>query len=168
MLTALLGDDIPAMPRGVSSLAGGKGVCMAALFIVWSKQYETGIAILDEQYRGLVSLINCFFFHRNDVAGDITKVLVPTAKMFKSYVKIYCATVEKLMRDSNYPERERYEGLHAEMIHHIEVMELKYRRARDAQGFLNFLKEYWLDAIEHQEKEYLGHLTDYYAVQEVA
>ena len=140
---------------------------MAALFIVWSKKYETGITILDEQYRGLVSLINCFFFHRNDANGDITKVLVPTAKMFKSYVKIYCATVEKLMRDSSYPDLERYEILHQEMIHHIQVMDSKYKKARDAQGFLTFLKEYWLDAIEHQEKEYLDHLTEYYQKIEV-
>lgn len=140
---------------------------MNSLFIVWSANYETGIQILDEQYRGLVSLINSFFFHRGDTDGDINKVLVPTAEMFKSYVKINCLTVEKLMRDSQYPDLEKYENLHEEMIGNIRSMDVKYRQARDAQGFLNYLKNYWLEAVRHNEKEYLGYLTEYYSTHEL-
>lgn len=138
---------------------------MDNLFIVWSSEYETGITILDEQCRGLVSLINSFFFHRGDASGDIHRILVPTADMFKSYVKINCRTVEKLMADSQYPELKKYQGLHEEMIENIRRMDRKYRHARDAQGFLNYLKNYWLATVQHHEKEYLGYLTDYYARQ---
>lgn len=140
---------------------------MNTLFIVWSENYETGIQILDEQYRGLVSLINSFFFHRGDTEGDINRVLVPTAEMFKSYVKINCLTVEKLMRDSEYPDLKKYTELHEEMIGNIRTMDIKYRQARDAQGFLNYLKDYWLETVQHNEKEYLGYLTEYYSTHEL-
>lgn len=140
---------------------------MNSLFIVWSENYETGIQILDEQCRGLVSLINSFFFHRGDTEGDISKILVPTAEMFKSYVKINFLTVEKLMRDSNYPDMEKYENLHEEMMDNIRKMDIKYRQARDAQGFLNYLKDYWLETVQHNKKEYLGHLMEYYNTHEL-
>lgn len=139
---------------------------MSSLFIVWSKEYETGITILDEQYRGLVSLINSFFFHRGDVETDIERILVPTAEMFKSYVKINCLTVEKLMRESNYPELEKYRVIHEAMIDNIMMMDRKYRYHRDAQGFLQYLKEYWLATVRYNESEYLGYLVDYYSSRE--
>ena len=133
---------------------------MESLFIVWNEEYETGIPILDEQHRGLVSLINSFFFHRRDAGEDINRILVPTAEMFKSYAKINFTTVEKLMRLSGYPEEEKYRALHSEIIDHIETMDRKYRRLKDAQGLLDFLKEYWLQTIQHNEKEYLPYLQE--------
>lgn len=133
-----------------------------ALFIVWRKKYNTGILILDEQHRGLVSLINSFFFHRNDAKGDISKFLVPAVEMFKWYAKINFLTLEKLMEDSGYPELKKYRAMHMELLHNIIVMERKYRNARDVGGMLNFLKEYWLDYTCGEGKEYLPHLRAYY------
>lgn len=130
------------------------------LFIVWAKDYETGIPILDEQRRGLVSLINSFFFHRGDVSGNINSILVPTAEMFKSYVQINFATVEKLMRDSGYPDIEKYQQLHEETLAHIVAMDHKYRRYRDAQGLLDFLKEYWLRGLQEDCHGYLPYLLE--------
>lgn len=132
------------------------------LFIVWTKQYETGIPILDEQRRGLVSLINSFFFHRRDANGDIDAVLVPTAEMFKSYARINFATIEALMRDCEYPELERYRMAHEEILAHIAVMDLKYRRHRDAEGLLDFLKEYWLQNLQSGCNSYLPYLQEKY------
>lgn len=134
----------------------------AQLFIVWREAYETGIPILDEQRRGLVSLINSFFFHRGDVSGNIDAILVPTAEMFKAYAQINFATVEKLMRDSAYPDIEKYQQLHGEMLAHIAVMDLKYRRLKDAQGLLEFLKEYWLQGLQSGCNEYLPYLREKY------
>mgnify|MGYP002597985030 CR=1 FL=1 len=54
------------------------------LYIVWSDAFDTGVAIIDEQHRGLVSLINTFFYHKGDAEKDIDRFLVPTAEMFKS------------------------------------------------------------------------------------
>lgn len=135
---------------------------MKPLFIVWSKEYETGIDILDEQYRGLVGLINSFFFHSDDAFGDIEKILIPTAEMFKSYAKINFLTVEKLMADSCYPDLEKYQTIHQEVLRNIDVMDRKCRSNRDAQGLLDYLKEYWIQTVQHNEIEYLDHLLKYF------
>lgn len=134
---------------------------MNTLFIVWKKEYETGIGILDEQHRGLVSLINSFFFHRDDRELDINRILVPTAEMFKAYAKINFMTVEKLMADSGYPNLEKYKGIHAEMLYDIEVNDRIYKNNRDIHGFLQYLKEYWIQTAQHHEQEYIEYLLHY-------
>lgn len=135
---------------------------MENLFIVWNPKYETGITILDEQHRGLVSLINSFFFHRDERDDDIYKVLVPTAEMFKSYVKINFTTIQKLMKLSGYPGLRNYQLIHEEIINNINIMDAKYRKNRDAQGFLQYLKEYWLETINNHDNDYIEYIVSYY------
>jgi hemerythrin-like metal-binding protein len=131
------------------------------LFIVWTHKYETGIPVLDEQHRGLVSLINSFFFHRGSV-DDINRILVPTAEMFKAYAKINYMTVEKLMRDSNYQDIDRFIGIHETMLADIERADRHYRTKIDAMGLLQYLKEYWLHGGRAYEAEYIEHLVRYH------
>lgn len=138
---------------------------MRVLFIVWSDRYKTGITILDEQLRGLVSIINSFFFHRGDVNIDINRILVPTVQMFIAYVKINCLTVEKLLRESGHPDLEKYIKMHEDMIAHIISEDSKYKRRRDADGFLNFIKDYWLGTIRRNGMEFLDYLREYYKVK---
>lgn len=84
--------------------------------------------------------------------------------MFKSYARINFATVEKLMRDTGYPYIEKYEQLHEDMLAHIAVMDLKYRRERDAHGLLKFLKDYWLRSLQNDCNMYLPYLQEKYRV----
>lgn len=133
---------------------------MEMLFITWTDKYKTGIPILDEQYRGLVSLINSFFFHRSD--EDINHVLVPAAEMFKAYAKINFYTVEKLLRGAGYPDVEAIVEKQHEILRTITVMEQRTRALRDAPQFLDFLKEYWASSVENLSGEYVSFLRDHY------
>lgn len=69
---------------------------MAHLFIRWEEIHKTGLTIIDEQHRGLVSLINSFFFHKND--PFIERILVPTALMTINFAKIHFLTEQQLMQ----------------------------------------------------------------------
>ena len=135
---------------------------MEMLFIIWSDKYATGIPVLDEQYRGLVSLINCFFYHRGDACKDIERILVPTAEMFKGYVRLNFYTVEKLMAESGYPDMEKYVAKHCEILETILRMDRVCRARRDAQQLLDFLKEYWLNSVQQLSSEYIEYLRAYY------
>ena len=139
---------------------------MGALYIIWSDKYATGIPILDEQYRGLVSLINSFFYHRADADKDIERVLVPTAEMFKGYARINFYTVEKLMIEADYPDVEKYGEKHREIMENILRVDRMCRAERDAQQFLDFLKEYWVRSVEELSAEYIGYLQEYYGVDD--
>lgn len=135
---------------------------MPALFIVWSEDFNTGISIIDEQHRGLVSLINSFFFHRADRDKDILLILVPTMEMFKSYAKINFLTLKKMMRESNYLELEKYEEIHRKMLHNIEVVDRKTRMRRDVDGLLDYLRSYWLDHVKGKSHDYIELFRKYY------
>lgn len=147
--------------RGCEQFIKEKGMALP-LFIIWSREYETGISILDEQHRGLVGIINSFYFHREDASGDLSKALIPTAEMFKAYVKINFLTIEKLMEVSEYPEIDKYRALHKKILNHIIIMDSQYRNERDAHGLLCFLKRYWLKTVHYNRKQYLPHLLKYY------
>lgn len=46
---------------------------MHTLFIVWSDMNETGIKIIDDQHRGIVSVINSLYFYMSyDKAGTFS------------------------------------------------------------------------------------------------
>ena len=136
---------------------------MKTFFIVWSDELKTGIPILDEQYRGLVSIINSFYYHRADVNSDISRILVPTAEMFKGYVKINFYTIEKLLLQAGYPDLEKYKKFHMEVLKKISVVDKKYRAARDADGMLTFLKNYWLKFIREDEFLVIHYLKQFYS-----
>ena len=135
------------------------------LFIVWKNDFATGIPIIDEQLRGLVSLINTFFFHRSDAKGDISRFLVPTAEMFKSYAKLNFLTIEKLLQEAEYPDLTKHRQEHKEIINHIIVMDARYRTERDADGLLDLLKGYWIESIQNDKKLYMPYLLAYYNIQ---
>ena len=132
------------------------------LYIVWSKKMDTGIKIVDEQHRGLVSLINTFFFHKADADRDVDRFLVPTAEMLKAYTRLHFLTLERLMRETGYPELEHETRLHEEMMATIRSVEAKYRASRDADGFLRFLKDYWNEHSCKAETGYIAYIKNFY------
>jgi hemerythrin-like metal-binding domain len=135
---------------------------MQALFIVWSKKYDTGITILDEQHRGLVSLINSFYYHRADASADIERVLVPTAEMFKAYAKINFYTIEKLLAQVSYEELDKCHEEHKMILRGITLADSKYRAARDVNGMLEFLKKYWLAYVRKGSMKYIDFLKEHF------
>ena len=137
---------------------------MLALYIVWNECYETGIPILDDQLRGLVSLINTFFFHKADADKDINRILVPTATMLKSYAHFYFLTLEKLMVEAAYPDIESETVRHKEIMRTVEETDLKYRVARDADGFLGFLKQYWNEHACRVERPDIAFIKQYFSL----
>lgn len=128
------------------------------LFIIWKPENETGLSILDEQNRGLVSIINTFFFHRDEVSQDIHRVLVPTMEMFKSYARLHFLTIEKLMEETNYPDIKKYRKIHEETLSNILISESRYRKLKDGEGMLQYLKKHLYEELENK-KDYVEYLT---------
>jgi hemerythrin-like metal-binding protein len=133
-------------------------------YIVWSPRFLTGIDLIDEQHRGLVSLINTFFYHKADADADLDRFLVPTAQMLKAYTKLHYMTLERIMRETGYPE----EGIakeatkHREILQMIEENDARCRAARDADGFLRFLKTYWQERDCVVKTSYIAFIRNYY------
>lgn len=128
------------------------------LYIVWSDAFDTGVAIIDEQHRGLVSLINTFFYHKGDAEKDIDRFLVPTAEMFKSYAQLHFLTLSRLMRETEYPEYEVEIRRNEEIMSIIRSVDMRCRARRDADGFLRFLKTYWTRVACKNNSNFIAYL----------
>ena len=132
------------------------------LFIVWKSKYKTGIDIIDEQHRGLVSLINTFYFHKADASGDINTFLVPVADMLKSYAHLYYLTLERLLRQTAYLGAEEQIALHKDILRRLEWEDHLRRSERDADGLLVYLKDTWNVFLNNPEPDYIRHLKEHY------
>ena len=133
---------------------------MGYLLIRWADVHKTSLTIIDEQHRGLVSLINSFFFHKND--HFIERILVPTALMTINFAKIHFLTEQQLMEEAEYPGLEEHARAHEKLYRDLIAAEKKCRQAKDADGFLNFLKSWWLDHINEYDRRYIPHLKNFY------
>ena len=139
---------------------------MQALYIVYNDSDNTNIPIIDEQHRGIISIINTFFFHKADAKSDIDKFLVPSAEMLKHYASLHFLTLERLMAESSYPYLEEEEERHKSMMKEIQNTDIKYRAARDADGFLNFLKKYWHKHACKPDSGYIKHIKTYLCIKD--
>lgn len=133
---------------------------MANLFINWDEIHQTGLAIIDEQHRGLVSLINSFFFHKND--PFIERILAPTALMTINLAKIHFLTEQQLMEEAEYPDLEAHITEHERIFRDLIAVEKKSRAALDADGFLDFLKVWWLEHVNVYDRRYIPHLKAFF------
>lgn len=133
---------------------------MGNLLIRWADIHKTGLNIIDEQHRGLVSMINSFYFHKND--PNIEHILVPTALMTLNFAKIHFTTEQQLMEESEYPEAARHAEAHLKLYNDLIKVERKCRRARDADGFLGFLKNWWLEHVNGEDRRYVAHMKEYF------
>lgn len=134
---------------------------MSKLFIKWENSvHQTGLDIIDEQHRALVSLINSFYYHKND--PFIERILVPTALMTINMAKIHFITEEQLMEQSAYPELEAHSLAHEHLFSRLIKVERESRRDRDAERFLDFLKSWWADHVNKFDRRYIPHLKEYF------
>jgi len=127
------------------------------LLIVWRPEYELKIPVVDEQHRGIVSIINSLFFGMQNKHGE--KLLRPVIGMVKEYTRIHFNTEEMFLRQCGYPELEHHIALHHELIQSLERIDQKSLLEQDSYEFLAFLKEWWIDHICKKDREFLEFLS---------
>ena len=136
-------------------------MCMLC-YIVWSENYDSGISILDEQQRSLVSIINTYFFHKAETGIDTNMCLLPITNMFKYQVKIHFMTLEQMLLQSEYDNMEGFYAHQYEVFGSIKREERACRIHEDADGLLEFLKKYWLGHAQRTSHLYARHLMPLY------
>ena len=129
------------------------------LFIQWHARNETGIAILDEQHKGIVSIINTFYYLMGAGANN-AMLFSCISGMMKTYSRVHFITEEKLLEATAYKDYEKHKELHRQLILETEHMEHEAVMANEAKPLLDFLKKWWTEHINEQDKLYISHLHD--------
>ena len=127
------------------------------LFIKWNECNEVGIPLIDEQHKGIVSIINTLFYLMG--AGTDNKILYScVSDTMKNYSRIHFITEEKILETSEYREIEEHKNLHRNLSHEIECIEFRCINDNDASQMLHFLKNWWLEHINVQDQRFAQHL----------
>ena len=84
--------------------------------MVWSSEYETGNAVVDEQHKELFSLVQQVI----DVNALGVKENIETVIGFlANYAISHFAMEESLMRESKYPDYEAHKAVHDDFVQNV-------------------------------------------------
>ena len=134
-----------------------------SLLISWTPSNELGIPVLDEQHRGIVSIINSFgFVIQRDQKAEFYVNTIFT--MMDCYTKLHFATEEELLSAAGYPDIEDHKKLHITLIKKSFSVAAKSIRLRDPNMYLQFLQEWWLTHINDCDRAYAPFMRKYFGI----
>ena len=129
---------------------------MKDLLIIWTDVNDTGISIIDQQHRGIISAVNSlYFFMRHKQEKEMLASVIAT---IEQYTKIHFATEEKLLKAAEYPDFDAHKKLHDGLTRRSILVGNECKRNNDAYGYLMFLKDWWIDHINRHDRHYIEHL----------
>lgn len=133
------------------------------LLIQWTHENNLGIPIIDDQHRGIVSVINSLGLfirhHKNDF------FLATAANMMDSYTKLHFATEEELLVTAGYSRLNEHKQLHADLIRESFSLANESMRLKEPTLYLRFLKEWWMNHINMCDRSYADEVKAYLAIQ---
>jgi hemerythrin len=133
------------------------------LYIVWKSSNDTGIPIIDEQHRGIVSAINSLhYFIRND---DAAVAFEPTMDVLNHYTSLHFLAEEALMRAAGYPDIDAHIDLHHRLMDQVRSMAKGHADPEQVSALLIFLKEWWLGHINKEDKRYFAVVKKYLGIR---
>ena len=126
------------------------------IFIVWNPEYNLGIPIIDEQHRGIVTIINSLHFEmRHNYTRDI---LSPIIEMMNDYTRIHFRVEENFLDMINFPNAKNHHELHHDLSVRLSDAGRKSSMDRDPYRFMEFLKSWWINHICHEDLVYKNYL----------
>jgi len=127
------------------------------LYIKWHERNETGIALIDEQHKGIVSIINTFY-HMMGKRMNNSMLYSCISDTLKNYSRIHFITEESFMQEMQYEHWEYHKELHRNLNMEIERIETQGIKDNDARPLLDFLKKWWLEHINDKDQLYAASL----------
>ncbi|MCL2000171.1 MAG: bacteriohemerythrin [Planctomycetes bacterium] len=115
------------------------------VLIAWKPEYELEIPILDEHHRAIVATINSLHHALQNKHDE--SVLAPIVGMIHEYTRIHFEIEEGYLGKINFPEMKHHHSLHIELLHKLSETGNKSIWDQDAQRFMAFLKNWWIDHI---------------------
>jgi len=128
-----------------------------SLFIKWQEKNNTGIAIIDEQHRGILSLINSL--HYLTEKGTYDSALCTSIRdTIMDYSHIHFITEERLLQTAGYPDLEEHKEMHRKLAQETERIGHAAISENDAKPLLDLMKKWWLKHINEKDMLYVPYL----------
>jgi hemerythrin-like metal-binding protein len=131
----------------------------SALYIVWSDENRLGIPVIDEQHRGIVSLINSFYHFVK--RGEARKVMLPVLAALVYSTSVHFMTEEELITSAGYTHAQEHIELHKTLMKRTKLIAREAASNADVDlEALAFLKDWWLGHINGADRQYARCVID--------
>ena len=136
------------------------------LLIEWDEQKNMGIPLIDNQHKGIISIVNSlqFFLHN----AEAEYYLTTTMNIINSYTKIHFATEEELMLRAQYKGYAGHKAIHEKMVKEAYAEANKSLRLSDPKMYLDFLRSWWITHTNEYDVDYIESMQRYFATQKSA
>lgn len=124
------------------------------LLIEWLEVYNTGIKIIDEQHRGIISAINTLFFFKQE--GQPIEVLRPALITLDQFTRNHFMTEENILLHAQYPKFKEHVKMHRVMLEKMEETATEEECCEHAEQVFSFLEEWWIDHITIQDRKFIA------------
>jgi len=128
--------------------------------IPWSGKFACGIALIDNQHKELVMLVNDMFNH---ITGDVNQENEYFKQVINkaiNYIKVHFATEEKIMLATNFEGYAEHKRKHDTFVLAVvkNVRDYKDGKRLTLLTFTKFLKDWILTHIALMDKQYFDYL----------
>jgi hemerythrin len=133
---------------------------MQTAFITWTEKMSVGVALLDDEHKRLVSLLNDL--HDGIVSGHGTERLGRVLDGVANYARIHFAHEEEFFAQSEYPAAAEHIKEHESMTRMVADIQDRYKKGKfDALSLetLNFLKDWLQNHVLGSDMNYTEHLN---------
>ncbi|MDR0487141.1 MAG: hemerythrin family protein [Treponema sp.] len=127
------------------------------VFIVWKPEYNLGIPVVDEQHRGVVSIINSLHYGIQSKHG--INILKPVINMITEYTRIHFEVEENFLTICKFPDLKNHCELHNELIRALSDAGRKSVWEQDPGQFMGFLKKWWIEHICDKDRLFRDYLV---------
>ena len=122
------------------------------LYIIWNPKNNLGLPIIDEQHRGIVSIINSLHYFVMQNTGF--QALLPTIIIMEQYSIIHFEAEQMLLKKVGYPDYDSHVMLHTRLREDIKAIKAQTFLNKDPDAVLDFLKKCWLHHINIEDRKY--------------
>lgn len=134
---------------------------MTTPYVPWSPLYEIEVPRIDEQHRGLASLVS--EFHAACAEGCGRERVFPLLNRLVRYAEEHFRDEEALMGAGRYPDLLRQRREHEKLTVAIFALAERYERgeAEITDEVMAFLKAWLIDHILREDKKLEGFFRDH-------
>jgi hemerythrin len=120
--------------------------------IIWSKEYELGIRVIDAQHQRIVEYINeIYVLSERDARADVSEVL----QSLVDYTFSHLAFEEAMLEDVDYSDLVEHQIAHRTFGKQVETLQKRFKQGEDvAIELAEFLRNWLLEHILTEDAAY--------------
>jgi hemerythrin len=131
--------------------------------VIWDDKYATGIELIDNQHKELVSLTNELFHACIDDNGheSIGEVFKETMRRMVEYVHFHFGAEQEMLQRIKYPEYQEHKKQHDAFVRSVleSVKAYNEGKALVPNHFVRSLRDWILSHIALSDKLYASYIT---------